>query len=300
MKVVNLSPNFTPFGGVNFQRNLFPSKLEENFILPEEIYEKELAPAFNQKRDDILITFRPTKGENFLALGFAVDALRRLALSRFYTLHLHLYIPYLPYARQDRINNEGEAFTLKVFCDYVNSLGFDTVYTFDNHSDVSTALLNNCINVPNFKFVREVVDLQKDKYMLVCPDAGAAKKIYKLAKSLGYTKEIIFVDKVRNTATGKIEKIEVQPIKSDTKGKTLIIVDDICSYGGTFIGTAEQLRKEYEFETLILVVSHFEGVADPLILSKWFKYVFTSNSIDFAPQDAVISQIKIDLHWLTS
>lgn len=47
MKVVNLSPNFTPFGGVNFQRNLFPSKLEENFILPEEMYEKELAPAFN-------------------------------------------------------------------------------------------------------------------------------------------------------------------------------------------------------------------------------------------------------------
>lgn len=300
MKVVNLTSGFSPFGGVTVQRDLFPSKIEENFILPEELYEKELAPAFNQKRDDILITFRPGVGENFLALGFVVDSLRRLALSRFYTLHLHLYIPYLPYARQDRVNNEGEAFTLKVLCDYINGLGFDTVYTFDNHSDVSTALLNNCINIPNFKFVQEVVDLKRDKYMLVCPDGGAAKKIHKLAKAAGYTREIIFVDKVRNTSTGKIESIKVQPIQTDITDKTLVVVDDICSYGGTFLALAAELRKQYTFDTLILIVSHFEGVADMELVSKWYKYVFTTNSIDFAPDDAVIKQIKIDLHWLTS
>ena len=36
----------------------------------------------------------------------------------------YLFMPYIPNARMDRVKNDDEVFTLKYFCDFINSLNF--------------------------------------------------------------------------------------------------------------------------------------------------------------------------------
>ena len=54
-----------------------------------------------------------------------------------------LVLPYIPYARQDRIASPGEALSIKVFANLLNTLNYKYVYVFDPHSDVCTALIEN-------------------------------------------------------------------------------------------------------------------------------------------------------------
>ena len=50
---------------------------------------------------------------------------------------IDLYMPYIPHARQDRVHDFRDVFTLKYFCEIINSLNFTTVIVLDPHSDVS-------------------------------------------------------------------------------------------------------------------------------------------------------------------
>ena len=84
------------------------------------------------------VTFTFTKNEDIIELLLFADAAKRQG-HRLRTLTM----PYVPFSRQDRCNNPGEAFSLKVFCDLINNLNFNSVEIQDPHSDVIPALLNN-------------------------------------------------------------------------------------------------------------------------------------------------------------
>ena len=82
----------------------------------------------------------------------------RKHLERFFTnVNYYLSLPYIPNARMDRVKNDDEVFTLKYFCDFINWLGFSSVYVLDAHSDVSTALLNNCVKENPKEYVDKAI-----------------------------------------------------------------------------------------------------------------------------------------------
>lgn len=58
---------------------------------------------------------------------------------------VHLNMPYIPNARQDRVKDMDDVFTLKIFAQFINSLNFHSVTVFDPHSSVSEALFNNLV-----------------------------------------------------------------------------------------------------------------------------------------------------------
>ena len=64
-----------------------------------------------------------------------------------------LFMPYIPNARMDRVKNGDEIFTLKYFAEFINSLGFETVYVRDPHSNVSCALFDNLKVDDGFKYL---------------------------------------------------------------------------------------------------------------------------------------------------
>jgi ribose-phosphate pyrophosphokinase len=100
------------------------------------------------------------------------------------------------------------------------------------------------------------------------PDAGAAKK-YKADSTC------IIGNKHRN-GEGRIDSYELLNFVEGTK--SVCIVDDICSYGGTFVAVAKALR-ERGVETIGLIVSHCE---DNILKGEVFNYVdfvYTSDSI---------------------
>jgi len=183
-----------------------------------------------------------------IELALIVDAIRRVKGD---TTDIILSIPYIPYGRQDRVANQGEPLSIRVVASLINSLDFKEVWTVDPHSDVTNALFNN-LNIEEIS-PRFYETIQKyPGACLVSPDAGATKRVEKVARAAGVL-SIIQCTKVRETTTGKLSGFAVH---SDSVGDSpLVVVDDICDGGGTFVGLAPLLRK-ITTGPLILYVSH--------------------------------------------
>jgi len=197
-----------------------------------------LAFAPSHIEDTIRVVAHLENTQDVLDLLFLTDALNRRR-GRITTRENRLLIlPYIPYARQDRVAEPGESLTLRVFCELINNLKYDCVEVFDAHSDVSLALLNNVKNYPPQTFV-QMIPLAKATTVLVAPDAGASKKVYEVAKKLGYS-GVVQGTKHRDTATGKITDTTVD--SGHVGDKDFLIVDDICDGGRTFIELAKVLR----------------------------------------------------------
>lgn len=242
------------FGGGEIQ-----VKLNVDWILSSDNY-------FNTSQFDIICTVRNSDDiMKILLMKDAVDRFMAKNTLKFRNSSINLHIPYLPYARQDRVCEEGEAFSLKVFANLINSAKFDNVYVRDVHSDVGPALIDNCTNltVENivfdaFKYIIEKSPLP----IIVSPDAGANKRVTKIYSYLSkyYSlADLVKCDKTRDTSTGKITSFDV--FANDLGGATCLIVDDICSYGGTFKGLAKELKAKNAGD-IYLYVTHYEGVAD--------------------------------------
>ena len=93
-----------------------------------------------------------------------------------------LFLPYIPNARMDRVKNSDEIFTLKYFAEFINSLGFDTVYTRDPHSNVSCALINNLQVDNGFEYIISAIDKIDDKELEIPIDSFIMKKAWEQFK----------------------------------------------------------------------------------------------------------------------
>lgn len=218
-----------------------------------------------------IIASRIKSSEEVMKLLLLTDAIRNCNLS----ISISLEMDYVPYGRQDRVCNEGEALSIKVFANLINSQNYTSVTVFDPHSDVTPALIDRCIvRDPYYSAFLRMQDISSH-ITLVSPDAGANKKIKDLAICINnhttFTNvEIVKCDKTRDLKTGKISGFEVYA--DSLKGKTCVIVDDICDGGGTFLGLAKELNKKGAKE-LHLIVSHgiFSKGLDEL--NKYFKTI---------------------------
>lgn len=202
------------------------------------------------------------------ALQCVVDTLR----DKEPLVQITLKMPYIPNARQDRYVS-GRIFTLKTFAKIINSMSFYKVKVFDPHSDVSTALIDR-VEVMESKH-RQLIDeactnintdIRTTQKMF--PDNGAAKKY-------GATDDSIIGYKYRNEE-GRIDSYSFTGLKETTT--KVVIVDDIVSWGGTFVAAAKAL-KEKGVKEVYLIVSHCE---DNILKGEVFDYidhVYTTDSI---------------------
>jgi ribose-phosphate pyrophosphokinase len=178
--------------------------------------------------------------DDVMALFLVTDAVRRSGKTK-----IHLTLPYIPYARQDRVAVEGEPLSIKVFADMINAQNYESVTIWDPHSDVTPALINRCKIVYQHEIViknKEVMGITPDT-VLVCPDAGARKKTLRLAVELGLGNQIIFADKVRDVVTGKITGTTLGglPEGNYPLDRDFMIVDDIGDGCFTFTELAKLL-----------------------------------------------------------
>lgn len=187
-----------------------------------------------------------------------------------------LVLPYVPGARADR----GTPFGLQVYAEFINGLYIDQIIIFDPHSQVAPERISGRENLTvvysdelfNQQTVRVAVD---GKYAgVIAPDKGAVGRAYNVAELLGVP--LFKAEKVRDESTGQLSGFTVEELPEEGK---LLIVDDICDGGGTFLGLAE--ASGLPKERLDLFVSH--GVfskAACYTLPEMFGTIFTTNSYD--------------------
>lgn len=187
---------------------------------------------------------------------FYLILVKRHLETHFINVNFYLHLPYIPNARMDRVKSNDEVFTLKYFCEIINLLKFDSVYVLDAHSDVSTALLNNCVNNSPKKFIEEVIKELPDDIVLYFPDAGAAKRYSGLFPEIMYC----YGEKQRDWKTGKILGLDVIANEQiyKLKNKPILMIDDIISYGGSLFYSAKAL-KDLGVGTIYAYVTHTEN-----------------------------------------
>lgn len=205
------------------------------------------------------VTMMYEDDSEFFDLLCIVDSIRRNNPNA----ELVLNLPYIPYSRMDRIEGKEDSFSLKSFANFVNSvIKPKRIKCLDAHSDVALALFDAPVihNVPQIQIVKE--NFKPADTLLVFPDATAVKRYKKLFPEY----QSVSISKERDFQTGKI--VSSTLIKGGNisdeflqNAKNVVIVDDICSKGGTFL-LASQLIKEnigHEDYTISLVVAHCEA-----------------------------------------
>ena len=208
------------------------------------------------------ISWNYEKPSEILDIIFINDYLKENGFS-YVALKMH----YVPFSRQDR-HFKNECFTLKSFCKLINNCEFNRVVIEDPHSDVTPALLNNCYVNDGHRALDQFIDSDITGYHFLSPDAGSLKKVNKLA--IKYKPEsVIQCTKHRDIKTGDITKTEVFNITTDDY--PIIMIDDICEGGRTFIEIAKILKKDNPERRVILCVTHgffsagldvFDGLID--------------------------------------
>jgi ribose-phosphate pyrophosphokinase len=205
--------------------------------------------------------------EDLFELVLLTDALRRAGARSVY-----LCMPYLPYARQDRVCAPGEALSLRVVCDFINAQHYAEVEIWDAHSDVALALIDRVRNIRAAEILTWF-PVGSKKTVLVAPDAGALKKVMEVSKN--HSMPFVRADKTRDPATGQISGTVVY---SDHIGDgNFLIVDDICDGGRTFIELAKQLRPLTNGE-VHLYVTHGIFSKGPEVFDGLIDRVFVANS----------------------
>lgn len=273
--MLNLNPSFTPLG----ENNLIEYK---SFLFAGGEPHIKISTNFDVAAP-VTITQRINSFNDLGMICITVDALRRMGVKE-----IELFIPYFPAARQDRVMIPGEPLSVKVYADIINAMALASVTVFDPHSEVTPALLNNCVTISNHEFIKQVIAKIGTDVKLISPDGGALKKIYKVSEFLGGA-EVVECSKSRDVKTGKLSGFKVYA--EDLAGADCLIVDDICDGGGTFIGLAEALKAKNAGK-LYLAISHgiFSKGFDEL--GKYFEEIFTTDSIKEVDYVGV-TQIKL-------
>lgn len=191
------------------------------------------------------------------------------------------YIPYKPFARQDRTTGLGHATESGMLYQLIQDhLKVERVIFLDVHSDLwpighkihQFAPIRYYMPFGNCK--TGTFNQWEPSFHLIVPDKGARNKIPRAFHS----GQITYCDKTRDPVTGKLSGFIVPNIEL-RYNRPLVLVDDICDGGGTFIGIGKELQKYRKSITLILYITHglfTKGVEE---LLKYFDCIVTTNSV---------------------
>ncbi|KQS10177.1 phosphoribosyltransferase family protein [Curtobacterium sp. MCLR17_007] len=223
-----------------------------------------------------IATLRGTSGDDLLMLGMWADAVRQRGAKSV------ALVPYLPGARQDR----GLPFGARVYADVLNGFHLDQVIAFDPHSPVIVGLVERLTVVTSERVVRDTVVAGSDYSGVIAPDKGAVARATAVADACGLP--VFRAEKHRNPDTGKLDGFSCEPLPDTGR---LLVVDDICDGGGTFMGLAGSTGLPKE--RLGLWVSHgvFSGRAPQL--ADHFGEIVTTDS--YPAQNAVPGLRTIEL-----
>lgn len=223
------------------------------------------------RKDSVNIKCRITDGNDLFLLMQLSDILKRQCMD---VKRVDIY--YLMGMRCDRLFDINRPFTLGIVADVVNSLNADKVVLYEPHSFRCITEIERSCYKDITQILANKLSFNKD-YAFVAPDKGACVRYGSIDFS-------VICSKVRNSDTGELLGFTAEA-QTDVKGKDLLVVDDLCDGGGTFVGLSPHLR-ELRPNSLSLLVTHavqqrgIERVADC-----YDKVFITDTYLDWSKSD---------------
>ncbi len=189
--------------------------------------EKHLKIDELDRKNSVRIVSRITNSDDLFLLMQLSDILNRQCVEV-----EEVVIPYLMTMRCDRLFSFEQPFSLGIVANVINSFKAKIVRIVEPHSYASLRLIER--SFPQW------VDYKIGGDFVSClPDKGSVDRY----NSSRYSVSPIICSKVRDVNTGKLSGFRIEAIGGYKEGDNIVVVDDLCDGGGTFIGIAEELRK---------------------------------------------------------
>ncbi len=225
------------------------------------------------RADEITVLARIYSADQIIELRLLLDAIQGIYDP---ARTVNLVLPYLPYARADRRFQEGDCLGIRTFAELLGGVP-SKIITLDAHSDKASQWFRRLVDIPAMPYIEEAIRYFGSgckELNILFPDEGA-KKRYKIAAQVENINITVYnASKVRDPLTGKLSRFEVPLIDPQ---KPVLIVDDICDGGGTFLGIAKELEI-WHVGKRGLYVTHgifSKGFED---LSCYFDNIYTTDS----------------------
>jgi len=192
-----------------------------------------------------------------------------------------LVSPYLPYSRQDKIWEKGEALSSKYICDMLSWAGVDKLITFDCHFLKKEGTFNyGSLKIENKSMAKKLINYAKkffgkEDFLILSPDLGSNYMVGKDGSSM---------KKVRGDYDSSFGKEVYRSVKTieltlDVNKKNVLIIDDMIAGGGTMIKAVEKLKQEGA-KKIVCCATHGFFLKNSLDkLEKLCDKVFVSNTI---------------------
>ena len=198
------------------------------------------------------------------------------------SLRTKLEIPYFPYARQDKDMSNESTFAKFPFLDLLSSMNFYEITAYDIHSRRQGFKHANIQN-KRPDYLNEVIQ-HANPDLIFYPDEGAYKRYSEMFVGENSRLNMLpkgYGTKVRNQSTGVIESYNVVLPSDYIQDYNVLIVDDLCDGGATFIEAAKELKKAGLGQVNVdLAVSHgvfSKGVTH--LFENGIRNIYTTNSL---------------------
>lgn len=198
----------------------------------------------------------------------------------------NLVITYMPYSRMDRVEKSNTAFSLDALTSLLAKQlqKVKKVYVFDPHSPVTLEKLKEYgldAHELNYSLADDVIsttNIDINKSWVVFPDHGAARR-YDASKY----PNVIICEKKRDFATGRIIDLKANihtKNGSPSQDAPLIVIDDLSSYGGTFVRALQAVDTlGITYGESWLIISHAEEAVHKGELLNTYDKLFTTDSL---------------------
>ncbi len=224
-----VSPNFSDILEPNIEIRKFPDG--DSYVRIPDITK------YAGKEAKVFHRLYPEQDRSIFQAVLILDTLKRAGVRPV------LVSPYFPYSRQDKAFKEGEAMSAEVLCGMLKNADAEKIITIDCHFLKKTGKFEfGGLEIENLSANRLLVEHAKKaaggEVEVVSPDMGASYLVSEFGGKSMKKERGEYAE--GEEAYRKIEKMERE---FDVSGKSILILDDMISTGGTMIKAVENIRK---------------------------------------------------------
>ena len=228
---------------------------------------------------------------NLMELLIYIDTLRRASAKR-----ITAVIPYFGYARQDRKDEGRVPITAKLVANLITAAGADRVLCMELHAAQIQGFFDLPVDhlsaAPVFRDYFETIRDELVDVVLVSPDIGNVKVAKTYASLLDA--DLAIIDKRRESGM----KVSSKNLIGEVEGRTVLMVDDLISTGGTLCEAA-RLVTERGAKNVIAAATHavLVGLAIPRLNEE--QAISRVVVTDTVPNGERLKGLEHKLHRLT-